>query len=363
MSQKPSPIKSTQTVPLALTLGRPMDERLRFIARLLEVSRWPPCAASSTFHASRATRSSIATRNADLMRCMIEAVVPTVRLPYQVERSILSLKNEHPSWGAPKIRDKLIRQYPMIKPPAISTVHAVIDRNGMVKRRRRRRHKPKGTPLSAAHEPNGLWCADYKGELMLGSRQYCYPLTISDYRSRCLLACEGMSSTRSDFAFAIFERVFKEFGLPRAIRTDNGTPFASPNALLGLSKLAAPRHSDTTHQTGQSSTEWPPRTHALTLKKEATKPASFNFLQQQDRFDQFIEVYNHQRPHQALNGRLPGRSPHTVSAPLRAATRSGLSIPRPNRPRHPLWQNLHRKTQDQPQPGLRRAGPRHPRSR
>ena len=73
---------------------------------------------------------------------------------------------------------------------------------------------------------------------MLGSRQYCYPLTISDYSSRYLLACEGMSSTRSTFAFAVFERVFKEFGLPRAIRTDNGTHFASPNALFGLSKLA-----------------------------------------------------------------------------------------------------------------------------
>ena len=130
----------------------------------------------------------------------------------------------------------------------------------------------------------------------MGNKHYCYPLTISDYRTRYLLACEGVTSTRSDFAFAVFEWVFKEFGLPRAIRTDHGVPFASPNALFGLSKLAVwrlrlgiqiqrikPGHpqDDGRHE----------RLH-LTLKKEATKPASFNFLQQQERFDRFIEVYN-----------------------------------------------------------------------
>ena len=299
-----------------------MDERLRFIARLLEGE--PMAAVCREFNISRVTGYKIFNRHKE---CGLDALHDrgrrpyrqANRLPYQVERSILGLKNQHPSWGAPKIRDKLIRQYPMIKPPAIRTVHAVLDRNGMVKRRRRRRHKAEGTPLSAAHEPNGLWCADYKGEFMLGSRQYCYPLTISDYRSRYLLACEGMSSTRSDFAFAIFERVFKEFGLPRAIRTDNGTPFASPNALFGLSKLAVwwlrlgiqiqRIKPGNPQQNGRHE-----RMH-LTLKKEATKPASFNFPQQQDRFDQFIEVYNHQRPHQALNGAYPGDL-HTPSARL-----------------------------------------------
>jgi putative transposase len=198
----------------------------------------------------------------------------------------------------------------MIKTPAISTVHAVLDRNGLVKRRKRRRHKARGTPLSAAHEPNGLWCADFKGEFMLGNKQYCYPLTITDYRSRYLLACDGLSSTRSDFAFTVFERAFKDFGLPSAIRTDNGVPFASGNALFGLSRLAVwwlrlginlqrikPGHPQ---QNGRHE-----RMH-LTLKKEATKPAAFNFLQQQECFDDFIRVYNQQRPHQALGGAYPG---------------------------------------------------------
>jgi putative transposase len=189
-------------------------------------------------------------------------------------------------------------------------VHAVLDRNGLVTRRKRRRYKAQGTPLAAVHQPNGLWCADYKGEFLLGNKQYCYPLTVTDYRSRYLLSCEGLASTKSDFAFAVFERTFKDFGLPNAIRTDNGTPFAAPNALFGLSRLSVwwlrlginierikPGHPQ---QNGRHE-----RMH-LTLKKEATKPASFNFLQQQQRFDQFIEVYNHQRPHQALGGAYPG---------------------------------------------------------
>ncbi|HAN29353.1 MAG TPA: IS481 family transposase, partial [Haliea salexigens] len=125
-----------------------------------------------------------------------------------------------------------------------------------------------------------------------------------------LLACEGLESTKSTFAFTVFERVFKEFGLPDAIRSDNGLPFASPNALFGLSRLSIwwlrlginieRIKPGNPQQNGRHE-----RMH-LTLKKEATKPASFNFLQQQDRFDKFIQVYNNERPHQSLNGQYPG---------------------------------------------------------
>ncbi len=292
---------------------KPMDERLRFIARLLEGEKMAPLCRE--FGISRVTGYKIFNRYKE---CGLNALndrsrAPyrqSRRLPFQLERTILAIKHEHPSWGAPKIRDKLARQFPMVRTPAISTVHAVLDRNGLVKRRKRRRYKARGTPLSAAHEPNGLWCADFKGEFMLGNKQYCYPLTITDYRSRYLLACDGLTSTRSDFSFTVFERAFKDFGLPAAIRTDNGVPFASGNALFGLSRLAVwwlrlginiqrikPGHPQ---QNGRHE-----RMH-LTLKKEATKPAAFNFLQQQERFDNFIRVYNHQRPHQALGGAYPG---------------------------------------------------------
>jgi putative transposase len=290
-----------------------MDERLRFIGRLLEGEKMARLCRE--FGISRVTGYKIFNR---YKACGLDALNDRSRrpyrqanrLPFQVERTILGIKREHTSWGAPKIRDKLIRQFPMIKLPAISTVHAVLDRHGLVTRRKRRRYKAQGTQLVAAHDPNGLWCADFKGEFMLGIKQYCYPLTITDYRSRYLLACEGLTSTRSDFAFSVFESAFKEFGLPAAIRTDNGTPFASGNALFGLSKLSVwwlrlgiklqrikPGHPE---QNGRHE-----RMH-LTLKKEATKPAAFNFLQQQERFDRFIQVYNNERPHQALNGAYPG---------------------------------------------------------
>ena len=151
----------------------------------------------------------------------------------------MRIKREHRTWGAPKIRDKLIKDYPVLRPPAISTVHAVLDRHGMVKRRQRRHHKAQGTKLGDPRAPNALWCADYKGQFRLGNHRYCYPLTIADYCSRYLLACEGLESTKETGAFPVFERTFKTFGLPAAIRIDNGVPFASPHALFGLSRLSA----------------------------------------------------------------------------------------------------------------------------
>ena len=144
----------------------------------------------------------------------------------------------------------------------------------------------------------------------MGNRQYCYPLTISDYRSRYLLACEALESTRETGAFPVFEYTFREFGLPTAIRTDNGVPFASPHALFGLSRLAVwwlrlgiaierikPGHPQ---QNGRHE-----RMH-LTLKQETTRPPGYNLLQQQARFDDFIAGYNNDRPHQALGGQYPG---------------------------------------------------------
>ena len=305
---------------------KPMDERLKFVGRLLSGEKMAPLCRE--FGISRVTGYKIFERYKE---CGLDGLNDRSRrpyrqanrLPFQIERAILGLKKEYPSWGAPKIRDKLIRQYPMVKPPAVSTVHAVLDRQGLVKRRKRRKHKAQGTALSQALSPNALWCADYKGEFKLGNRQYCYPLTITDQASRYLLSCEGLASTKSDFAFSVFERTFKEFGLPKAIRTDNGTPFASPQALFGLSKLSVwwlrldidieRIRPGCPQQNGRHE-----RMH-LTLKTEATKPPAFNFLQQQEAFDSFIEIYNHERPHQGIAGAYPGEiytpSPRVYAPP------------------------------------------------
>lgn len=291
---------------------KPMDERLKFVARCLDDENMS--ALCREFGTSRPTGHKILNRykQSGLEGREDRSQRPYRhgnKVPFQIERTILQIKREYSTWGATKIREKLIRQYPIIQPPAKSTIHAVLDRNGLVKRRKRRRYKAQGTTLSHATAPNKLWCADYKGEFQLGNHKYCYPLTITDQRSRYLLACEGLESVKEIGAFSVFERTFKEFGLPAAMRTDNGVPFSSAHALFGLSKLSVwwlrleirieRIKPGNPQQNGQHE-----RMH-LTLKKEATKPASFNFLQQQGRFDDFIEGYNEDRPHQALAGQYP----------------------------------------------------------
>ena len=289
-----------------------MDERLMFVARLLDGEKM--AVLCREFEISRKTGYKIYARFKD---CGVEGLTDRSRrpyrharqLPFQIEKAIVQLKQEHPSWGAPKIRERLRRKHSEIHCPAISTVHAILDRHGLVKRRRRRVYKPEGTVLSRPSSPNDLWCADYKGEFMLADRRYCYPLTITDFASRYLIGCEALSTTKSMFAYSVFERVFKEFGLPRAIRTDNGAPFASANSLFGLTKLSVwwlrlgidierikPGHPE---QNGRHE-----RMH-LTLKKEATKPAAKNFLQQQARLDAFQLTFNEERPHQALGMHCP----------------------------------------------------------
>ena len=289
-----------------------VEERLRFIARLLDGEKM--AGLCREFGISRKTGYKIYNRYKD---CGIDGLTDRSRRPYrqasqlpmQIEKLIVGLKKEYPHWGAPKIREKLRRLYPDIHCPAISTVHAVLDRHGLVKRRKRKRNKACGTALAHVTDPNELWCADYKGEFMLADRRYCYPLTITDYASRYLITCDALSTTKEVYAFSVFERAFKDFGLPKAIRTDNGVPFSSPNALYGLSRLSVwwlrlgihierikPGHPE---QNGRHE-----RMH-LTLKKEATKPAAENFLVQQARFDNFIEYYNTERPHQALNMQMP----------------------------------------------------------
>ena len=288
------------------------DERLRFVARRLDGETMTALCAE--FGISRKTGYKIYDRYKDVG---LQGLTDRSRRPYRhanqlpmaIEKTIVRLKREYPSWGAPKIRERLRLRCPEVQCPAISTVHAVLDRHGLVTRRQRRRHRAEGTALSRPGQPNDLWCADYKGEFMLADRRYCYPLTITDFASRYLITCDALSTTKERYAFTVFERTFQEFGLPRAIRTDNGVPFASAHALYGLSKLSVwwlrlgiqierirPGHPE---QNGRHE-----RMH-LTLKTEATKPAAANALQQQARFDRFIHRYNQERPHQALGMKVP----------------------------------------------------------
>ncbi len=302
-----------------------MEERLRFVARLLEGEAMSDVCRS--FGISRKTGYKIFNRYKEHgLEALCDRSRRPVRyanqLPEPIERMIVRLKKEKPHWGARKIRELLIRRLAgEVRIPAKSTVHAVLDRHGLVKRARQRRNKAKGTALSAGTAPNDLWCADFKGEFKLGNRQYCYPLTVTDQASRYLLMCEALESTKEANAFTAFQRLFEERGLPGAMRTDNGLPFASPNGLYNLSKLSVwwlrlgidierikPGHpqQNARHE----------RMH-LTLKKETTRPPGANSLQQQTRFDDFLSEFNTERPHEALTMRCPAEAYRPSSRPYR----------------------------------------------
>ena len=168
-----------------------MDERVRFVARLLDGEKM--AALCREFAISRKTGYKIFDRYKE---SGLEALTDRTRrpwryanqLPPQVEAAILQLKREKPYWGARKIRERLLRRFSCeVKVPARSTIHAVLDRHGLVHRRGRRRNHARGTLLSVGQKPNELWCTDYKGEFRLGNKKYCYPLTVTDHASRYLL--------------------------------------------------------------------------------------------------------------------------------------------------------------------------------
>ncbi len=291
-----------------------MDERLRFVAHLLEGEGMSEVCRD--FGISRKTGYKIFNRyKEDGIDALTDRSRRPVRyanqLPAAVEAMIVRCKKEKPHWGARKIRELLVRRLAGdVRIPARSTVHAVLDRHGLVAQARNRaRHRAQGTPLSEALAANDLWCADFKGEFKLGDGRYCYPLTITDQASRYLLCCEAFESTREQGVFEAFRRVFAEHGLPSAIRSDNGLPFASPNGLYNLSKLSVwwlrlgigferirPGHPQ---ENGRHE-----RMH-LTLKKEATRPPGRTLLQQQARFDAFVSEFNEERPHEALSMKVP----------------------------------------------------------
>src|SRR6202011_987394 len=185
-----------------------MDERLQFVARRLAGE--PMAELCRGFGISRKTGYKILDRYEE---CGWEGLTDRTRRPFRyanqlsepVEAAIVAAKREKPHWGARKIRERLLRRLPhAVKVPACSTIHAVLDRHGMVVRATRSRTRAEGTPLSAGSVPNELWCSDYKGEFQLTDKRYCYPLTVTDHASRYLLLCEALESNREHTAFMAF---------------------------------------------------------------------------------------------------------------------------------------------------------------
>lgn len=229
--------------------------------------------------------------------------------PTEITDAILKAKGLHPGMGPKKLKALLIKRHPYWKWPAISTASDILKRNGLVTSpRRRRKIGHPGRPMTPMTKPNEIWTADFKGKFRTGDRLYCHPLTVADGFSRFLLACQGLLAPSHHNSFPIFEFLFREYGLPLIIRTDNGAPFAT-TALGRLSRLSVwwirlgifPELIEPGHP------EQNPRHERMhrTLKHDTTRPPAANLAGQQKKFDNFRNFFNNERPHEALGQETP----------------------------------------------------------
>jgi transposase InsO family protein len=249
-----------------------------------------------------------------------------------VEKRLLDLKKKHRYWGPRKLKSYLEGTDTGVVWPAASTIGALLKRHGLVKPRRPASPSMPASPWCEAQQSNDVWAIDFKGQFRLADGQYCYPLTLSDSYSRYLLSCEGLGSIHGDGVRRVLERVFQERGLPAAIRSDNGSPFATYTGSLGLTALSVwwlrlgiqlqRIKPGKPQQNGRHE-----RMHR-TLKEATVHPAAASFRAQQRRFDGFKREYNEERPHESLGDRRPKDfyQPSTRSYPK--------NLPEPIYPKH-----------------------------
>src|SRR4051794_34175275 len=288
-----------------------MDERERFVKLWLETGAMSGLCRE--FGISRKTGYKWARRYcADDARSLEDRSrrphsSPTA-IDDQLAEALLLARRNYPFWGPRKLRSFLMTGNPGVRFPAPSTIGELFKRHGLVIPRKARRAGFAATqPFADCRAPNDVWCADFKGDFPVDDRR-CYPLTITDAFSRYLLRCEALTSTETAPAARVFESAFREFGLPSAIRTDNGCPFAA-RAPGGLSKLAVqwvrlgirPERIEPGHPEQNGRHE---RMHR-TLKQETASPPEVSLNRQQLSFDDFRRRFNDERPHQALAEKTP----------------------------------------------------------
>jgi transposase InsO family protein len=288
-----------------------MDQRIRFISEYLD-GYYPVNELCLQFCISRKTAYKWIKR---YEKHGAEGLTDRSHKPHycphetdaDIMNAIIEARLKHPTWGPKKLLEILAPSHPDL--PAISTTADILKRNGLIvpdKRRLRRLHP--GCPKTTTNQPNDIWTADYKGHFKMRNGLYCYPLTVCDMHSRYLLGCDGHEAISLDHTKRHFTRLFREYGLPQRIRTDNGTPFAS-SAIARLSALSVwwiklgiyPEQIEPGKPQQNGKHE---RMHR-TLKKEATIPPEKNLVAQQQRFDAFRREYNTQRPHETLGMKTP----------------------------------------------------------
>jgi putative transposase len=239
-----------------------------------------------------------------------------------IREMLIEAKRAHPHWGPRKIVAFLERRRPELRLPAASTVGMLFSREGLVDHRRRSRAPDQARPIHRQPlAPNDVWAADFKGEFRTMDGRYCYPLTVTDGFSRFLLGCDALASTRERKVRGVFQRLFQVYGLPEAMRTDNGLPFASP-ALAGLSslsvwwiKLGIRRQRIRPGRPADNGRH--ERMHR-TLKAETTRPPGADLRRQQLHFDAFRHEFNEERPHEALCQASPASHYHRSDRSLPA---------------------------------------------
>ena len=291
-----------------------VNERLRFVAQAQE-GLYSHAELCERFGVSRQTGYTTLSRYDELgVDGLKDRSHAPVSCPHRISEAmrelLLDARQTHPTWGPRKILPWLQLRHPGEVLPAASTVGDLYSRELLVKRRtRRRRWSQPGRTRVAVNGANDLWTIDFKGEFRTRDGLWCYPLTIADAHTRFLLAVDALSSTAHAGAQRVVERVFREYGLPAVIRSDNGGPFAT-KAIAGLSRLnvwwtqlgikqdrIAPGRPD---QNGSHE-----RMH-LTLKQEAVWPPAADAPAQQQRFDAFRSEFDFERPHEALGQKTPG---------------------------------------------------------
>lgn len=300
-----------------------VDERMRFVIAA-EKREESFAAVCRRFGVSRKTGYKWLGRYEELG---FEGLSDRPRAPHEHPQALsaaiaelcLEVRREHSTWGPVKVRAYLERRWPAVTWPAASTIGALFDREGLTVRRKfRRRSPPSSAPFASCGGPNDVWCIDFKGWFLTGDGTHCEPLTLSDAHSRYLLRCQAMGRTDTAHAWPVLDAAFREFGLPKALRSDNGPPFAS-RGVGGLSQLSvkvikagvlperiAPGKPQ---QNGRLE-----RFH-LTLLKDTADPPARSLRQQIERFHAFQRVYNEERPHAALGNDTPAA--HYTASPRR----------------------------------------------